>query len=137
MLTLMRAGPWRAQMELPGKDGAPQFREQRACLVLVGNRNKNRFGCNSQKVENDTRVRALVAEIIAEDVAAGKKAGPFDAQPFEFMAVSPIGAVAKGEGVRAVHNLSHPYGGDSVNASIRQPTPSFSSVRIAGSSSST
>ena len=24
-LTLMRAGPWRAQMELPGKDGAPSF----------------------------------------------------------------------------------------------------------------
>ena len=131
-LTLMRAGPWRAQMELPGKDGAPSFAHKEpelARLILegiergvdigfVGDRNKNRFGRNSQKAENDPRVRALVAEIIAEDVAAGKKAGPFDAQPFEFMAVSPIGAVPKGEGVRAVHNLSHPYGGDSVNAGI-------------------
>jgi hypothetical protein len=61
----------------------------------------------------------MVDAIIAEDVAAGKKAGPFAEQPFEFMSISPIGTVPKGEGVRVIHNLSHPYwGGDSVNGSI-------------------
>ena len=60
----------------------------------------------------------MVDAIIAEDVADGKKAGPYTEQPFEFMAVSPLSTVPKGEGVRVVHNLSFPFGGDSVNAGI-------------------
>ena len=131
-LTLMRAEPWRAQMGLPGADGAPSFAQKEprlARLILegiergvdigfVGDRNKNRRGRNSQKAENDQWTRERVAEIIAEDVAAGKKAGPFDAPPFEFMAVSPLSAVPKGDSVRVVHDLSYPRNGDSVNAGI-------------------
>lgn len=128
----MRAAAWRTQLELPGRDGAPSFAQKEprlAQLILegiergvdigfVGDRNKNRFGRNSQKAERDPKISAMVDAIIAEDVADDKKAGPFTEQPFEFMAVSPIGTVPKGEGARVVHNLSHPFGGDSVNAGI-------------------
>jgi hypothetical protein len=65
--------------------------------------------------ENEPKVNA----IILADVQAGKKAGPFDAPPFTHTSCSPIGCVEKAEAgkIRVIHHLSHPYGGDSINAS--------------------
>ncbi len=56
---------------------------------------------------------------IAKDVAAGHKCGPFALPPFPAFSVSPLGGVPKGDdGIRVIHNLSHPFGGDSINAGI-------------------
>ena len=56
------------------------------------------------------------------DVAANKKAGPFDRPPFKFFSVSPIGAVPKKgtNKIRVIHHLSHPFKGDSINHSITE-----------------
>lgn len=58
-----------------------------------------------------------IAAVIAKDVAEGKKAGPFDCQPFSTFTCSPIGAVPKRDSdkIRVIHNLSYPFHGESVN----------------------
>lgn len=84
---------------------------------FIGDRTTPRFGANLPIEDVDV---PKVAAIIAADVAAGKKAGPFDAPPFLHFVVSPIGAVPKrtpGE-IRVIHHLSFPHGGDSVNNGI-------------------
>lgn len=60
---------------------------------------------------------AKIAAVIAQDVADGKKAGPFQTQPFSVFTCSPIGAVPKRDSdkIRVIHNLSYPFHGDSVN----------------------
>jgi hypothetical protein len=91
-----------------------------------GDRSNSRFGRNPPiSVEH----AAKVSEVIAEDVASLKKAGPFDRQPFEFFCVSPIGAVPKKNSVkvRVIHNLSHPFRGDSVNEGIEDGSLRLSS----------
>ena len=85
----------------------------------VGDRSRARKGRNP-KIE--PAHAAKVTAVIEADVAAGKKAGPFAQPPFEIFCCSPIGAVPKKNStkIRVVHNLSHPFNGDSVNASIRK-----------------
>ena len=65
--------------------------------------------------------KARVSKVIAKDVRDKKKAGPFARQPFRFFRASPISAVPKkppSTKLRVVHNLSHPFRGNSVNAKI-------------------
>ena len=82
-----------------------------------GDRAVDRYGPN---LPIDPEHYAKVSAVIAADVQAGKKAGPFAAKPFPFMCVSPIGAVPKKNGgLRVIHHLSFPHGGDSVNAGVR------------------
>ena len=72
---------------------------------------------------------AKVSAVIAADVRAGKKAGPFAEKPFPVMCVSPIGAVPKKNGgLRVIHHLSYPHGGDSVNAGVRDVKIQLSKV---------
>ena len=89
-----------------------------------GNRAAGRRARNSPTTE-DVRVAALISEAIAVDVAAGHKRGPFAEPPFEPFHVSPLSGVPKGENgesIRVIHNLSHPFSGDSINAGIeREP----------------
>ena len=82
-----------------------------------GERTQSRSARNPP-IPDDWKVK--VNEVITADVASLKKAGPFDRQPFAFFCVSPISAVPKknSEKLRVVHNLSHPFHGDSVNASV-------------------
>ena len=91
-------------------------------INFTAERNINRFGRNLPIAPHDV---PKVSGAIAKDVKDGKKAGPFDRQPFEFMAISPIGAVPKKRStkVRVIHHLSfpdHPTPGEpeSVNAGI-------------------
>ncbi len=131
----MRAEAWRAELERPGKDGAPSYAhahpelarailegiEQGVRIGFTGDRARSRTCVNLGSATKDDAVRAAISAIIAADVAAGKKAGPFDAPPFEFFSASPIGAVPKGlDAWRAIHHLSFPYGKDScsINAGI-------------------
>ncbi len=54
---------------------------------------------------------------------AGHKRGPFDSPPFPIFHISPLSGVPKGddgEKIRIIHNLSHPFGGDSINSGIAQ-----------------
>jgi len=83
----------------------------------VGDRTFGRFGPNLPINDEDI---PKVDAVIQEDVAAGKKAGPFALPPFDPMCISPIGCVPKKNStkVRVIHHLSFPHGGDSVNASI-------------------
>lgn len=84
---------------------------------FTGDRTTPRFGANLSVSEEDV---PKVSAIIAADVAAGKKAGPFDHAPFSNFVVSPIGAVPKkasGE-VRVIHHLLYPHGGDSINNGV-------------------
>ena len=55
-------------------------------------------------------IEQKVNDVIMADVAANKKAGPFDRPPFKFFSVSPIGAVPKKgtNKIRVIHHLSHP-----------------------------
>lgn len=126
-ITGMRTAPWLAQLHL-----APSFAERcpvTAAHILqgiergvdihyIGDRKINRRAHNSLSATKDERTRRLVGEQLLKDVAAGKKAGPYLHPPFPFFSVSPIGAVPKGDGVRVIHNLSHPWGGNSVNEHI-------------------
>jgi hypothetical protein len=83
----------------------------------VGGRETERFGRNLPILPEHI---AKVSDVIAKDVASGKKAGPFDHKPFPHMCISPIGAVPKRDSdkVRVIHHLSYPHHGDSVNAGI-------------------
>ena len=96
--------------------------ERGADIGFVGVRERpaaERSCVNSASVRDDARAEALVNAIIVADVASGKKAGPFDEEPFPHFCCSPIGAVPKGEsGVRVIHNLSYPFGGNSINYNI-------------------
>ena len=67
-------------------------------------------------------IAAKVSAVIAADVAAGKKAGPFNTPPFHNLFISPIGAVPKkgSDKVRVIHNLSYPFKGESVNHGIEE-----------------
>ena len=124
----MRAEAWRAELERPGRDGAKSYAqahpelarailegiEQGVRIGFKGDRARSRTCVNLGSATKDDAVRAAISAIIAADVAAGKKAGPFDAPPFEFFSASPIGAVPKGlDAWRAIHHLSFPYGQDS------------------------
>jgi hypothetical protein len=86
-------------------------------IDFVGDRTAPRWGANLWVEDKNM---AKIDAVIAKDVAEGKKAGPFDAPPFEHFVVSPIGCVPKkaSDKVRVIHHLSFPFHGDSVNANI-------------------
>jgi hypothetical protein len=90
-----------------------------------GDRSRQRHVPRNSPTTDDERVAALISEAIDADVKAGYKVGPFDKPPFESFRVSPLSGVPKGDNgdkIRVIHNLSHPFGGDSVNAGIpREP----------------
>lgn len=89
-------------------------------IGYLGDRSVGRTAVNA-KSTTDPRVAKLISAAIDVDVAAGYKRGPFDSPPFPAFWVSPLGAVPKGpDGIRLIHNLSHPFGGESVNAGIER-----------------
>ncbi len=55
-----------------------------------------------------------------DEVAKGRKLGPFAAPPFEQFKCSPVSFVPKRDStnVRLIHNLSHPFHGNSVKLLI-------------------
>jgi len=127
----MRADVWDAQMAL-----APSYSVAFPTLAAAalrgithgvdigfeGARDVNRPSRNLRSALDGGRVEQMVGVIVRADVAAGKKAGPFDSPPFEHFSYSPIGAVMKGgswDKIRVIHHLSFPFGGDSINASVR------------------
>ncbi|HVW98865.1 MAG TPA: reverse transcriptase domain-containing protein [Candidatus Babeliaceae bacterium] len=92
-----------------------------AQIGYMGDRSQSRSAHNLRSATSTPEIERMVSEIIAADVAAGKKAGPFDTPPFSPFSVSPIGAVPKGgswDRIRVIHHLSFPKGGDSINANI-------------------
>lgn len=148
-LTLMRAETWRDLLNKPavctrrrsdGRSFAERFPVDAAEIIsgiefgvdvgFVGDRASVRGGRN-RKVEDECA--AKVDKVIAADVAALKKAGPFDSPPMINFVASPIGAVPKKDSdkVRVIHNLSAPWRGASVNASIRERPVKLSSVGVA------
>lgn len=101
--------------------------ESGVSVDFVGDRTVHRTAVNPAIDEDSV---SKVTAVIDADVLAGKKAGPFDEPPLAHFVVSPIGAVPKKNStkVRVIHNLSHPFHGDSVNAGIRDqhfPLSSF------------
>jgi hypothetical protein len=93
---------------------------------FIGDRSRPRTGRNRALPAD---IAAKVKAVIDADVAALKKAGPFDTPPFPVFCASPIGAVPKKDSdkIRVTHNLSFPFKGDSVNANIRDVPVSISS----------
>lgn len=96
-------------------------------IEYTGDRSVNRR-CVNLPISNVDEPK--VNDQIEEDVRAGIKAGPFDHPPFPTFSCSPIGAVPKKRStkIRVIHHLSHPRGGDSINAHTRdeyQPLGSF------------
>jgi hypothetical protein len=127
-LTLMRLDQWRRRLAEGGpKSYGARYPKQTAAILhgiefgvaveYEGDRTKDRYGPNLPVRPEDM---AKVDAVIAADVAAGKKAGPFAQKPFPRMCISPIGAVPKkdSEKVRVIHHLSYPHKGDSVNAGV-------------------
>ena len=124
----MRADAWAQELRR-----APAYPEERiAALVdairygvpigFTGARTGGLLSKNSRTTD-DERVADLITKGIVEDVRAGWKRGPFPSPPFSPFWVSPLSAVPKGEdgqGIRIIHNLSHPFGGNSVNAGIER-----------------
>ena len=85
-------------------------------IDYLGDRTHTREGRNPPV---DAAGQAKIQKVIDADVAAGKKAGPFDEPPLEHFNVSPVGAVPKKNGkIRVIHNLSYPFNGNSVNAGV-------------------
>ncbi|HVX01000.1 MAG TPA: reverse transcriptase domain-containing protein, partial [Candidatus Babeliaceae bacterium] len=92
-----------------------------AKIGFEGARSQSRTANNLKSATRTPQIEQMVSAVIAADVAAGKKAGPFDNPPFSSFSVSPIGAVPKGgswDRIRVIHHLSYPKGGDSINANI-------------------
>ena len=89
-------------------------------IDFTGDRTQSRLKCRNPLI--DAAYIPKVTAVIKADCKAKKKAGPFLLQPFPVMSISPIGAVAKpnSEKVRVIHNLSHPFRGDSVNEGVRE-----------------
>ena len=134
-ITGMRVNIWR---EVMSRGGARSYRalfpeqtkailhaiEFGAPIEFEGNRMMVRSSENHGSLaEHSAAVRA----IIQADVAAGKKAGPFDSPLLadgRTISVSPLGAVTKtgSTKVRVIHDLSFPrVGGTSINAGIDNP----------------
>lgn len=132
----MRPDAWSSSLALSGYAEAKPFETQRILdgirhgvrVDFVGDRSVPRFGRNLPILDEH---RAKVTKVIEADVAAGKKAGPFDVMPCAAFVVSPIGAVPKKDPgkIRVIHHLSFPFGGESVNADIRDEE--FSLARFA------
>ena len=127
-LTLMRLDQWRRVMAEGGSQSyGARFPDKAAAILngiefgvaveYEGDRSKDRYGKNPKVRPEDM---PKVDAVIKADVDAGKKAGPFDLKPFPHMCISPVGAVPKRDSdkVRVIHNLSHPFKGDSVNAGV-------------------
>lgn len=136
-LTLMRLDQWRRRLAEGGsKSYGARFPKETAAILhgieygvaveYEGDRTKDRYGANLPVQPCDM---AKVDAVIAADVAAGKKAGPFARKPFPQMCISPIGAVPKrdSEKVRVIHHLSYPHKGDSVNAGVVEESFNLSS----------
>lgn len=140
----MRKEPWEAMMRMESVHGRSYWILHPAVceeilegiangvpVEYVGSRVR-RFGRNLPIRPQD---RPKVSAVIAADVAALKKAGPFDREPFPDFNISPIGCVPKKNAsgaidpnkVRVIHHLSFPHGGDSVNASIPKKDESLPS----------
>jgi hypothetical protein len=122
-LTGMRCPIWRRIMEETGYSAA--FPAEAAAILdgiangipidFVGERRAR----DAPNLPVDFDDRARVTAVIDADVAALKKAGPFDSAPLANFVVSPIGCVPKKSGgIRVIHHLSYPVKGDSVNAAI-------------------
>jgi hypothetical protein len=124
-LTPLDAAAWAAELRAAGYPENKVLRIADAIkhgvdIGFRGDRSRGRAAANSRTTE-DPRVAALISEVIAADVAAGHKRGPFTSPPFAPFHVSPLSGVPKGEdgqGIRVIHNLSHPFGGASINAGI-------------------
>ncbi len=65
---------------------------------------------------------AAIDKYIAEEVKAGRQAGPFATPPMPNLVVSPLGTVPKNKGAshRVIHHLSYPRGGDSINSKVEE-----------------
>lgn len=130
----MNVGQWRAQLQKPARfPPGPSYweRHPELCVRIIdgllhgvdigfeGDRSYGRTALNASSTK-DPRIARLISEAIAADVAAGYKKGPFSEPPFPAFNVSPLSTVPKGEGIRLIHNLSHPFNGDSINGSIEK-----------------
>lgn len=89
-------------------------------IEYVGDRSINRAPVKNHGSCFKPGIADKISAIIAADVAAGNKAGPFDHPPFDPMSISPLGAVPKAgtDKIRLIHDLSYPRGGDSINEHI-------------------
>jgi hypothetical protein len=96
-------------------------------IEFTGNREIDRV-CNNLRVE--AKDIPKISKVIADDVAAGKKAGPFSEKPFKYFSCSPIGCVPKHgtEAIRCIHHLSFPRGGDSINGSTVEESHELGSL---------
>ena len=72
---------------------------------------------------------AAVATDLADEVKAGRRAGPFDVPPLDHFIASPLGVVAKpgSDKLRVIHHLSYPFDGESVNKYVVELTCTLSS----------
>ena len=68
----------------------------------------------------------VVSDTLAQEVALGRVAGPFDSPPLPNLQLSPIGVIPKkhSDKFRLIFHLSHPKTGDSINSFI--PKADFS-----------
>jgi len=73
-----------------------------------------RNGKEARQREDDVRKAAM------KDVERGRKLGPFKEPPFEGFVCSPVNLIPKKgtDAFRQIHNLSHPFAGDSVNSLV-------------------
>jgi hypothetical protein len=135
----MRVGPWAEWLGRRGGYRELYPKEAEAILHaiehgisvdFVGDRTKAVRGRNPPI---PPEVAQKVTAIIRADCADGKKAGPFAAPPYVNFFVSPIGAVTKPgtDKVRVIHNLSHPFHGESVNAGVVEETFTLESFDVA------
>lgn len=132
----MNASIWKRRLHQAGAHGATCYAEAAPTqthqllngiiagvdIGYQGDRSTPRRCHNLSTATDTAETRRKVSEIIAQDVKEGKTIGPFNSHkdvPFPHFSVSPIGAVVKTSGkVRKIHHLSHPHGGDSINANI-------------------
>lgn len=91
-------------------------------IGYYGERRGVHAGRNQQSADENAQA---VAKNIADEIALGRRLGPFDTPPFHFFRSNPLGVVFKRKDAdhvkpRIVHNLSWPRRGDSVNKYVRK-----------------
>ena len=81
---------------------------------------------NSKNLPSAYQNPRVVSDTLAQEVALGRVAGPFDSPPLPNLQVSPIGVIPKkhSDKFRLIFHLSHPKTGDSINSFI--PKEDFS-----------
>ena len=125
--TPLRAANWLRHLRTyPDPDWVHRLAHDIICGVDIGYRGLRSLRITSPNFTKSEAEERAVSADIANEVALGRIAGPYDSPPFTSFRCSPIKTVAKkGSSVkfRVIHHLSYPHGRSVNSATADWPCP--------------